>query len=152
MAGTIILLLIHVAMTWFMTGVIWFVQLVHYPLLRFVGRENYERYHRMHMRRTTWVVMPAMLLELLTAILLLTIRPPFISMPLALIGLGLLILIWAATFFLQVPQHNRLEEGFNKRSYQLLVSTNWLRTLLWSFRALLTGFMLYRFLQGDSTF
>lgn len=32
------LLLVHAAVTLYMTGVIWFVQVVHYPLFSCVGR------------------------------------------------------------------------------------------------------------------
>ncbi|MCK6525129.1 hypothetical protein L6R49_27300, partial [Myxococcota bacterium] len=32
-----LLLLIHAAATWFMVGLIWFVQIVHYPLFSAVG-------------------------------------------------------------------------------------------------------------------
>ena len=41
--GTAWLLPVHIAVTWYMTGVIWFVQLVHYPLMDGVGRERLMR-------------------------------------------------------------------------------------------------------------
>jgi hypothetical protein len=64
------LLLAHVAATLFMTGLIWFVQIVHYPLMSSVGRAEWVEYERRHLRRTTAVVAPAMLIELGCALLL----------------------------------------------------------------------------------
>lgn len=152
MTGTLFLLIMHAAVTWFMAGLIWFVQWVHYPLMAMVAQEEYASYHRSHMQRITWLVVPAMLLELLSALLLLTIRPPDLPMAWAILGLALLVLIWACTFFLIVPQHNRLEEGFDERVHHLLLSYNWTRTLLWSARAVLVAYMLYHILLSDKMF
>ena len=68
-------LLLHLAATLFMVGVIWFVQVVHYPLLARVGTSGFEAYEQAHTRRTGWVVAPPMLAELVTAVLLLWVRP-----------------------------------------------------------------------------
>ena len=38
--------IVHVLATWFMTGVIWFVQVVHYPLMARVGAEGFAAYER----------------------------------------------------------------------------------------------------------
>ena len=60
-------LLAHVAATAAMTGLIWFVQLVHYPLFARVGVADFTAYEREHVRRTGLLVAPLMLLEALTA-------------------------------------------------------------------------------------
>jgi hypothetical protein len=52
----------------------------------------------------------------------------------AIAGLVAVGMIWASTVFLQVPCHNRLLSGFDLAAYQRLVSTNWIRTVLWSVR------------------
>ena len=62
-----LLLLLNAAATLFMTGLIWFVQVVHYPLFGSVGDGGFDRYAALHARRTTWVVGPPMLLELVTS-------------------------------------------------------------------------------------
>ena len=148
MTTAIMLLALHTMSTWFMTGLIWFVQVIHYPLFFYVGREEYVYYHRAHMQRTTWLVVPVMLIELLSAILLISIRPPFVSSVLVVTGLILLTSIWAITFLLLLPQHNRLEEGYNEKTNHRLVNINWLRTILWSARAVLTGTMMILTFQG----
>lgn len=48
--------------TWIMVGIIWFVQIVHYPLFSFAGRVEFPMYEHEHRRRTTWVVLPPILL------------------------------------------------------------------------------------------
>lgn len=128
----ITLLILHAAATGFMVGLIWFVQIVHYPLFSAVGDEQFPRYAIAHQTRTTFVVMPPMLVELITAALLLTVDvvPP----NLALLGLGLLIAVWISTFAVQVPCHARLARGFHAPAHRALVATNWARTILWTAR------------------
>jgi len=51
------LIWIHTASTLVMTGLIWFVQLVHDPLMRLVGEKSFARYQ--HMRCTIWIDVPS---------------------------------------------------------------------------------------------
>lgn len=71
--GVEALLLVQSAATLFMTGLIWFVQVVHYPLFGSAGRDIFAGYERAHQRRTGWVVGPPMLVELATALAMLRI-------------------------------------------------------------------------------
>jgi len=120
-----------------MTGLIWFVQISHYPLFRDVGAEGFASYERSHRFRTTCVVGPLMLLEALTAVLLFRLVPTWVSFPVACLGAVLLLVIWCATSFLSVPQHERLSEGFDLDAWSRLVTTNWVRTAAWTARSLL---------------
>ena len=135
------LMLLQVTTTLFMVGVIWFVQVVHYPLLAGVGRAEFVAYEQAHTRRTTWVVGPPMLIELATGILLLWIRPTGVSQIQALVGATLLAVVWLSTQFVQVPCHNRLSKAFDPAVHRHLVSTNWVRTAAWSLRGLLVVWM-----------
>ncbi len=137
------LLLVHAAATLFMTGLIWFVQIVHYPLFAAVGADGFARYEQLHSARTTWVVMPVMLVELATAALLLWMADAQ-TRSLARAGAALLAVIWLSTFFLQVPRHSQLTAGFDPAAHAALVSTNWIRTLAWSARAVLALALLVR--------
>ncbi len=128
-----IVIAIHLAATVFMTGLIWFVQVVHYPLFAAVGREQFANYEQLHTTLTTYVVGPVMLLELGTALLVAYSRPGVTSY----LGLGLLAVIWASTAFLQVPKHNVLQYGFDAQAHAALVSTNWIRTVCWTARTVL---------------
>jgi hypothetical protein len=131
-----------------MIGIIWFVQVVHYPLMALVGRDGYPAYQAAHARRTTVVVMPPMLLEMGTAVWL-ALRPsPLFPASTAWTGLVLLAVIWASTFFLQVPQHGRLESGFDAAAHRRLVAGNWVRTVGWTLRGILVLASLPRLLAA----
>lgn len=145
-AATLIFVL-HVGATLGMFGVIWFVQLVHYPLFGRVGVERFAAYQAEQERRTAWVVTPLMPLEGLTAVLLLWWRPDAVAPALVWAGLILLAVIWLSTGFFQVPQHRRLEEGFSARAHRLLVTSNWVRTAGWTARAALVLWMTARALR-----
>jgi len=136
-----IMLLSQFAATWAMVGLIWLVQVVHYPLLRMVGSGAFQPYHYNHTRLISWIVGPPMLVEGITAAVLVWYRPASVPRLAALVGISLLLVIWASTAFLQVPQHNRLARGFESEAYRKLVATNWLRTIAWSLRGLLTAWM-----------
>lgn len=143
-----LLFLIQLLATAMMTGIIWFVQIVHYPLFGKIPREGFTAYERSHTVRTGWVVAPLMLLEFGSALSLYLpllfprflpslfggTLPPLAITPLYLSALACLILIWASTFLLQVPLHYHLEKTPDLHSMDRLVSTNWIRTLLWSVR------------------
>jgi hypothetical protein len=138
-AATIaLLLLVNAAATFFMTGVIWFVQIVHYPLFARVGAGVFSDYERDHARRTGWVVGIPMLVELAVAIATVVV----LGGALAWVGLALLVLIWLSTGLLQVPAHGRLQRGFDAVTHRRLVATNWVRTVAWSTRAVSTVLLL----------
>ena len=130
------ILLVHAGSTCAMMGLIWFIQVVHYPLMARVGAQDYALYQHAHMSRTTFVVAPLMLIEMATAILLLWLLGPD-SYLLTIAGLVMLVLIWISTAALQVPAHKGLTQGFAQRAHRRLVATNWVRTILWSLRAIL---------------
>jgi len=137
-----LLLFVHIAATWTMVGLIWFVQIVHYPLFVQVGLSFFAEYETNHSRLTTWVVGPPMLMEGVTAIGLLLYKPYGISSSQLWFGLALLLMIWASTGFLQVPQHDILTRGFNMEAHHFLVASNWVRTVAWSLRGVLVLAML----------
>ena len=58
----------HFAATWTLVGLIWTMQLVHYPLFAHVGRHTFTACHHLHTTQITWVVAPLMFTELVTAV------------------------------------------------------------------------------------
>lgn len=144
MLDPVTVVLASVASTLFMAGVIWFVQLVHYPLFASVGPGQFAQYETEHAGRTTWIVAPAMLIEAATSVLLLWVRPDAIGIEIAAAGLLLTGLIWGSTFAMQVPLHARLSIGFEPALHKSLVATNWIRTLAWTGRAWLALLMIVR--------
>lgn len=138
------LLLVHVAATLFMVGLIWFVQVVHYPLFEKVGAGGFRAYAEAHSRLTSWVVGPPMLLEISTAALLLFLRPEGVPASLAWIGAALVAIVWLSTAFLQVPRHSALGLGFDEEAHDYLVLSNWVRTVAWSLRGVTVLWMTAR--------
>ncbi len=127
-------LLAHVAATLALVGLIWTVQLVHYPAFHDVGARQFVAFHAGHSQHITWIVGPLMLVELGTALLLLTHGPRALPFPVALAGLLLILLIWGSTLFLFMPLHNRLAGGYDQETVTILVWANWVRTIAWSVR------------------
>jgi hypothetical protein len=140
-------LLAQAAATLFMVGLIWMVQVVHYPLFDRVERADFPRFAADHQWLTTWVVAPPMLVELLTALYLLWHCPEAVPAWTAWLGGGLVVLLWLATILAQVPQHNILAQGFNEAAYRALVDSNWVRTIAWSLRGVLVLWMVGRVMR-----
>lgn len=132
----VLLPLVHAAATWFMVGLIWFVQVVHYPLKGRVPGECYPAFAIEHQQRTGYVVLPVMTVEIVTAALLVFAPHPPGTDAWRWAGLVMVVLIWVSTFAVQVPLHGRLGKGFDALACQRLVSTNWVRTVLWSLRGI----------------
>ncbi|TGE20487.1 hypothetical protein E5K00_21050 [Hymenobacter aquaticus] len=136
------LLLLNFALTAYLTGVIWMVQLVHYPAFAQVPAAGFAAFHRAHLRRMGWVVGAPMVAELLLALGL-----AWVGRELGAAvwwALALVAGIWAATFFIAVPFHNRLTaHGYDYITIDGLVRTNWLRTLAWTLRLGLLGALLW---------
>ncbi len=134
-----LVLMLQITSTLFMTGIIWFVQIVHYPLFARVGGSGFAAYEAEHATRTGWVVGPLMCIELATAALFLfaRFRPVSVSTASAWAGMVLILLIWMSTAFIQVPLHNKLSSGADAAVIARLVGTNWIRTIAWTFRSVL---------------
>ncbi|MEC9466759.1 MAG: hypothetical protein VX834_13295 [Myxococcota bacterium] len=131
------ILIMNTAATLALTGLIWMVQVVHYPLFANVGHAGFADYHRLHTRQITWVVGPLMLCEAFTAWWLL--RQPIDVVPDWVFewAFSLVVFIWGSTALFQIPMHRILSVEFHQRSYERLVLTNWLRTAAWTGRACL---------------
>ena len=142
-----LLLAIHAAATWALVGLIWTVHVVHYPLFAAV-KTGFRAYHEAHMQRITLVVGPLMLAELLTAFMLWSDPPEGTSSGLWLAGLVLLGIVWLETGLFAVPQHGRLEAGFDPSTHGALMAGNLVRTLAWTARGALVTWALLRVLRG----
>ncbi len=136
------LLLLNATAVLVLSGIIWFVQLVHYPLFAAVGKDGWDAYHRDHSRRTTWVVIAPMTFDLVTSIALVFERPATIEAGLAEAGVAAAIVTWAATGALAVPAHRALGAGWDASLVRRLVRVNWLRTAAWTAHAALVLAML----------
>ncbi len=127
-----------------MCGLIWFVQVVHYPLFARTDTTHSPDYADENQRRTAPVVLPPMLVEAVTATLIAITPPPAIGWPAALAGLAMVAVLWLSTLLVQMPLHAQLKHaGHTPATVAALVQSNWLRTILWSARGLLAIWMLH---------
>ena len=143
MTATDVLLVAQAVASGAMCGLIWFVQIVHYPLFGRVVGPGDRAYAADNQRRTAWVVIPFMLVEGLTAARVAAAPPPGVPRSLAIAGFVLVLSVWATTALVQMPLHGRLgREGHVPALVAALVRSNWPRTALWTARALLSAWML----------
>lgn len=127
-----VVLVLAVAATWSMVGLIWFVQIVHYPLLGSVPVACQVAIANRHQHLTGFVVGPPMAVEVVTAVLLVVDRPDGVGAAWPWVGLGALAVALASTALVQVPIHQRLARRPDAADSARLVQTNWARTVAWS--------------------
>lgn len=131
------LLLVTLLAAAMMAGLSWFISVVHYPLFARVGDACFQDYHAAHSTRTTWVVVPPMVVELGGSALLVADRPAGVGAAAAVAGLGLAAATWLVTFLFSVPDHARLGEGYRDSVGRHLTRGHHVRTALWSAHAML---------------
>lgn len=129
------LIVAQLVVTAALTGLIWIVQLVHYPGFRYVDHSQFSNFQQHHMRSISYVVVPLMLIEIGLALWLQVDFWKRDGMYFILAANVLLAIIWMATFFVSTPIHSQLlTHGYNEKLITKLVDTNWIRTILWSIR------------------
>jgi L-cystine uptake protein TcyP (sodium:dicarboxylate symporter family) len=111
-----------------MTGLIWLVQLVHYPSFHHVDRGQFQNFSSFHTQNITYIVMPLMAVELLSSLVMVVKNPSLANVSV----IVLLAIIWLSTAFLSVPCHNQLAHGYDASVVDDLIRTNWIRTLAWT--------------------
>lgn len=139
MNTTHLLTLAQACVTLLLVGLIWTMQVVHYPLFRYAEGEHFEEFHAAHAQRITWLVGLLMPAEALLAGLLVFHVPS----PWTWIGAALVLALWLTTALLSIPAHQRLASGFDSAAHRRLVRTNWIRTLAWTARGLIALAMLW---------
>ena len=127
------LLKVNFISTSLMVGVIWVIQLLHYPSFHFINDKKYIEFQNFHMQRISLIVIPTMLTELASALLL----AYFFRSSLTIILLALLLGVWAFTLIFFTNMHQKLTNGYNQSIVYRLVQINWSRTILWSLRLII---------------
>ena len=140
-----LIVVVHLVATAFMTGLIWFVQVVHYPLFAHIPAEASPAYAAEHQRRTALVVGLPMAAEGVTVLWLFAAPPDGLDRVLPTIGGLVLAVVLASTVLAQVPRHGRLAaERDAERIGEIvagLVRSNRVRTVGWSVRCVLAAVM-----------
>ncbi len=130
-----LILAVNLFCSFLLCGLIWTIQLVHYPMFHRLDRNRFSEHIRFHGFRISLLVIPLMILELITSASLVFISEYHTNHHLA--GLATVLLIWLSTFFLQVPLHSKLMNGYDSSAVNRLIHTNTIRTILWSLKTAL---------------
>lgn len=128
------MLTLEIFITFFLTGLIWTIQRVHYPSFIYIDNKDYLDFQYFHMRRITQIVAPLMLTELALSLVNLY-KSSFEA--LFIINTALVVLIWLNTFFWNIPLHKKLTLKKEPLIIKELVISNWPRTILWTIKSLL---------------
>lgn len=126
------LVALQLCFTSVMVGLIWLIQLVHYPLFAHVGESTFARYHAMHMRQISFIVMPVMLVELALAGWMAWQPPAGAPRHAMWAALACVCIAWGSTALWSVPAHGALSTTQGQATIARLVATNWPRTLAWT--------------------
>ena len=124
---------VHFLSTSLMVGIIWVIQLLHYPAFHFIKEIDYVEFQHFHMQRISFIVVPVMILELFSAFMLVY----YIRSNLLILCMIILLFIWLITFVFFTKLHQSLLDGYDKTIVDKLVKINWSRTILWSLRLII---------------
>ena len=131
--------MIHIISTSIMVGVIWVIQLVHYPSFKYVNESDYIIFQKYHMSNISYIVFPVMFTELITALIILFFGEKSLFFVLSLIYL---FLIWIITGVLFTKYHSILKEGKDLMIIEKMIKANWIRALLWTMRLIMILFVI----------
>jgi hypothetical protein len=115
------------------------LQIQHYGIYPFVGKENFKSYMSANNKAA---LIPAILpgfLMLILSIVLIFVRPLFVTTPEAIASLSLNVIAFISTFKWQRKlQSDMVNTGYDEAKVKLLVSTNWIRTISFILLGILT--------------
>ena len=137
----VLVLIAHFIFSSVMTGVIWVIQIVHYPSFHFIEKELYTAFQKFHMNKISIIVIAIMLAELITGMMLFLDKSS--KSPFLIVSFVILVLIWLITGVFFSKAHNELIIGYQELVVNQLVVMNWIRTLLWTLRLLLLTCFVY---------
>ena len=121
----------HFAVTVALVTMIWIVQILHYPSFLYYDKASFPEAMLFHQRRISFIVVPLMIIELVLSMYVFAVDMNLNH----LMSLICVIIVWASTFFIQVPLHSKLST-FNESLINNLVKGNVIRTLAWTLKLL----------------
>lgn len=128
-----------------MFGVIWTIQLVHYPLMRHIPDSAFVEYERRHTAAISLVVGPLMAVEGISVLAVFFFTPAGIPGWAPWVGGAFEAIAIGTTAFVSAPMHGRLEGGLDTSLLDRLIATNWIRTIAWTGRAAIAIVMICAF-------
>lgn len=126
------LALVNLVVAAILCGLIWTIQVVHYPLFARVPADGWTDYERAHQRAITPLVLPVMAANVLLGALLLAAGPAGADGLLVAVNAFLAAVMFAGTGLVYAPLHGRLAERWDAATHRVLLRLNWLRTAAWT--------------------
>jgi hypothetical protein len=123
----------NLAATLFLTGLVWELQAVQFPLMLRAGGLDFPSYVKHQRTRNTLLMAPVMLVELITGLWLLA--DPHLPHRDVFHGALLILIIWVVTFAVIIPLHSKLGRGYDQSAVRTLIRRNWIRTVCWTLRS-----------------
>lgn len=142
-------LVAQVVSTLWLAGMIWTIQVVHYPLFDLVG-DDFAAYEAAHSARISFLLLGPWAVQGVTTAWVLLSRPTGVPWWMVLTAAALAAATVATTVFVSVPQHDVLGDGFDLTAHATLVRTNWWRVVAWSGHAALAVWMLVLHLRATA--
>lgn len=119
---------LQLVVTGYLVGLIWLIQLIHYPAFRHIESTSWGHFHQAHSAMLGLLAGGPMIVSLLVGLWLSytmgTARQH--------VALGCEVVAWIVTFGLSVPEHARLAKGKDAMAISRLIRWNWLRTMAWT--------------------
>lgn len=126
-----VLIALTVSTLW-LAGMIWTIQVVHYPLFAMVGSDGFAAYEASHSARISALLLGPWAIQGICTAWVLLAPPAGVPRWLALLGAAFAAATVLVTVLVSVPQHEVLADGFDAAAHARLVSTNWWRTIAWT--------------------
>ncbi len=128
------LTVVHLAATWWMVGMIWVIQTIHYPLFALVGDAAYRDYQQAHVDRIGNLVGLPWLVEGLCTLAVFALAPTWRLRVLTTVSGLAMAGILLATMAVSAPVNGDLLDGFDQDLLDELLVGNGVRTALWTLR------------------
>ena len=139
-----------VVSTLWLSGMIWTIQVVHYPLFAMVGEGGFAAYEAAHSSRISWLLLGPWAVQGVATAWVLLAPPAGVPRWLALLGAAFAAATVLVTVLVSVPQHGALSDGFDAAAHTTLVSTNWWRVVAWTGHAVVAVWSLVRHLRATA--
>lgn len=138
-----IVFVIHIICTFLSISCIWLLQIVHYPLLKFIPDEAREKYHDEFKMKMTLYTLVFMTLEVFTGITTMLVfsfnvkKEGENSFLMFLISVLMLLFTHFITFRMIRPMLKKLSTKYSDKLMKELLGWNWVRTSLWTIRGII---------------
>lgn len=140
----------HALFTVAMFGLMWTVQTVVYPQFRSVPAADFASYAADHNQRIVTALLLLAPAEVIFAAWLWLDTPAPINRGIVFLAGALLAAGWIATALYYGPLHGKFQGVYDPDRINELISTNWLRTTIWTVRAGLACLFLWQILEPEA--